>query len=133
PALPYRFIQAGRANPHVRTLCHLLGVSTSGYYAFCSRPPSRHAVADGELTKAIEAAHAASRGTYGAPRVHAVLRLEGHRCAKKRVARLMRRACLQGGPPRRRYRTPPRAPALPLAPDPLGPRLTPPAPHRGCG
>jgi putative transposase len=67
----FRFISAEKANHHVRTLCRLLGVSASGYYAWCSRPPSRRAVADVELTRSIHRIHAASRGTYGWPRVRA--------------------------------------------------------------
>ena len=40
--------------------------------------------------------HEESRGRYGAPRVHAELRRRGHRHGRKRVARLMRQAGLQG-------------------------------------
>lgn len=41
--------------------------------------------------------HQASRGTYGAPRIHAELTLgHGIRCSRKRVARLMRIAGLAG-------------------------------------
>ena len=51
---------------------------------------------DRELTEAIRAAHLASDGIYGAPRVHADLRADGIRVGKKRVARLMREAGLVG-------------------------------------
>lgn len=44
-----------------------------------------------ELIAEIRAAHSESRGTYGSPRVHQVLRRRGHRVGKHRVARLMRR------------------------------------------
>ncbi len=126
----FRFIQAEKANHHVRTLCRLLEVSSSGYYAFCTRPPSRRSLEDLELTEQILAIHEASRRNYGAPRIHAALRFEGRRCAKKRVARLMRRACIQGVPTRRRYRTTRRAKAQPIAPDLLGRNFTAPAPNR---
>jgi hypothetical protein len=76
----------------------VLGVSRSGYYEWLGRAPSARAVADERLSSTITAVHAASRGTYGAPRVHAELRLGlGLACGRKRVARLMRRAGLAGG------------------------------------
>jgi putative transposase len=126
----FRFIQAEKANHHVRTLCRLLGVSSSGYYAFCSRPPSRRALQDLELTEQILTIHQASRRNYGAPRIHAALQFEGRRCAKKRVARLMKRACIQGVPTRRRYCTTRRAASQPIAPDLLGRNFTAAAPNR---
>ena len=78
-------------------MCSRLGVSRSGFYAWRDRPPSTRDRADTELVGVIRAIHTRSRGTYGAPRVHAELGLEfGIRCGRKRVARLMRRAHLQG-------------------------------------
>ncbi len=47
-------------------------------------------------TAEIRVAHAASRGTYGAPRVHAELAAEGIRVGRKRIARLMSQAGLAG-------------------------------------
>lgn len=81
----------------VALCCRLLGVSTSGFYEWRGRTPSARARADGELTASILEIHRASRGTYGAPRVHAELRLGlGVRIGRKRVARLMRSAGLCG-------------------------------------
>ena len=57
------------------------------------------------LSEKIATIHRNSRATYGAPRVHAELRTLGIRCAKKRVARLMRRAGLRGCLRGRRMRT----------------------------
>jgi putative transposase len=93
----YEFMEQEKANHRVATMCRVLGVSTSGYYAWHARPPSQRAVADRTLIDKITAIHTASRGTYGAPRVHVELR-EDHdvRCGCKRVARLMRKAGLQG-------------------------------------
>ena len=48
------------------------------------------------LITEIRAAHAASRGTYGAPRIHAELAAKGTRVGRKRVARLMSQAGLVG-------------------------------------
>ncbi len=89
----------------VATMCRLLDVSTSGYYAWDQRPPSARAVADAALQARIEVIHSNSRGTYGVPRIHAELSAEGVRVGCKRIYRLMRRAGLQGISRRRRVRT----------------------------
>jgi putative transposase len=104
-------------NHPVATLCRVLGVSPSGYWAWHSRQPSPRMRADTELSQRITAIHKRSRGTYGSPRVHAQLRAEGVRCGRKRVARLMRLAGLEGCH-RRRFvvTTRPKATATP-APD----------------
>ena len=78
------------------TMCRLLGVSPSGYYAWTKRQPSRRARADAALVAEIRTAHHASRGTYGAPRIHAELAANGIRVGRKRVARLMVAASLAG-------------------------------------
>lgn len=80
----------------VTTLCRLLAVSPSGYYAWRQRPTSARARQDAALTERIRALHGQSRGTYGVPRVHADLAAEGWRVGRKRVARLMRAAGLRG-------------------------------------
>ncbi len=88
------------ASVPVRVLCRSLGVSPSGYYAWLERPASSRSVADTTLTATLQAIHATSRGTYGAPRVHAELTdpdgLYQVRCGRKRVARLMRLARIIG-------------------------------------
>jgi putative transposase len=94
--IAYRFVEREKASFPVVTMCRTLGVSPSGYWAWRTRPCSARALSDAELTRRIERIHAASRGTYGAPRVHAELRYTGTRCSRKRVARLMRAAGLEG-------------------------------------
>jgi putative transposase len=87
----------------VAMLCRVLGVSRSGYHEWRRRGPSPRAVADAALTATIRDIHRMSRGSYGAPRVHAELRLAaGVRCGRKRVARLMRADGLEGVYRRRR-------------------------------
>ena len=78
------------------TTCRLLGVSTSGYYAWAKRRPSPRAQRDAALSAEIRAAHVASRGTYGAPRIHAELAAKDICLGRKRVTRLMREAGLAG-------------------------------------
>ncbi len=89
-------MKAHQAQYPVRTLCRLLGVSSSGYYAWASRTPSARSLADASILERIEAIHARSDGTYGVPRIHPELRDEGIRVGRKRVARLMRSKNLVG-------------------------------------
>lgn len=106
-----------RATHPVATVCRVLGVSPSGFYAWCERPPCARIQADATLLVQIQAICTRSRGTYGAPRVHAELREQGVRCGRKRVARLMRAAQLVGAHRRRRPRTMVRDHGAALAPD----------------
>lgn len=101
----YRFIEREKASFPVARMCRVLGVSASGYWAWSKRPPSARACADAVLTTTICDIHARSRGTYGVPRVQAELRDTGTRCSRKRVARLMRAAGLEGVHRRRSVRT----------------------------
>jgi putative transposase len=89
-------VRANQEEHAVATICRVLEVSPSGYYAWRVRPPSARARRDGELLERILAIHAESRGTYGAPRVKAELRAQGVNISRKRVARLMRQAGLSG-------------------------------------
>jgi len=85
-----------QADYPIASMCQLLGVSSSGYYAWMKRRPSRRAEADSALLAEIHAAHATSHGTYGAPRIHAELTAKGIRIGRKRVARLMSQAGIAG-------------------------------------
>ena len=110
-------MKANRARWPIATMARLLGVSTSGYYAWLVREPSAHARSDAQLLARIRTLHASSRGTYGAPRIHAQLAREGVHVGRKRVARLMRMAGLCGASRRRwKLTTHPRAGAR-RAPD----------------
>ena len=93
-----------QADYPIATMCRLLGVSSSGYHAWVKRRPSQRSETDAALIAAIRAAHEASRGTYGAPRIHAELAAKGTRIGRKRVARLMTQAGL-AGVSRRRFVT----------------------------
>lgn len=110
-------MRANRAVHRVATMCRVLGVSSSGYYAWLSLKVSARQQADAELTKKIRAIHSRSRGTYGAPRIHAELVAEDTRVGRKRVARLMRAAGLQGVSRRRGIRTTRRSQSTRPAPD----------------
>jgi transposase InsO family protein len=84
----------------IEALCETLEVSRSGYYAWRSRGPGPRAQASAKLAERVHAAHAASRGTYGSPRIARQLGCPG---ARHRIARLMRAGGLQGRS-RRRFR-----------------------------
>jgi transposase InsO family protein len=81
-------------------MCRLHGVSPAGFYAWRQRSPSERSIRDEALTQKIQRVHAASKETYGSPRVHVVLRREGEAVGRRRVERIMRergiRACAMG-------------------------------------
>jgi putative transposase len=110
-------VTAHQAFHPIATMCRVLDVSPSGYYAWRKRPLSARARTDVELTAHIEAIHRESRGTYGAPRVHAELAAQGIHVGRKRVARLMRAAHVQGVSRRKQFVTTRRDPAVSPAPD----------------
>jgi len=89
----------------IEVACRVLGVSVSGYYEWLNRSLSARALRHTWLTERIAFVHRESRGIYGVRRVHAELTL-GHGIAvgREAVARLMRRAGLQGISGRPRYR-----------------------------
>jgi putative transposase len=94
----YRYISEAKKAKElpVSLQCELLGVSVSGYWAWAKRAPSDRALHDVWLLERIRVIHEASKGRYGSPRVHAMLRRQGVRVGEKRVARVMRLAGLQG-------------------------------------
>ncbi|MGW7417628.1 IS3 family transposase [Streptomyces sp. NPDC054863] len=112
------FIEAEKQAGHsVKRACELMKVSRTAFYARRSGLPGPRAVRDAEPTEQITEVHAQSRGTYGAPRVHAVLKREGAGCGRRRVARLMQAAGLQGRHRRRRHVTTISDPRAALRPD----------------
>jgi transposase InsO family protein len=115
-----RYISAEKAHcdESVSLMCELLGVSTSGYYDWAGRVPSDRALTDAWLTEKIHEIWAANRKVYGAPRVHADLRMaHGIRVGRKRVERLMRAAGMSGLVPRKRGRATIRVPGVRVADD----------------
>lgn len=86
----YRLIDAKKAAIPVRRSCRLLGVSSSGYYAWKRRKPSLRQYADMILLAHVRQHFALSHETYGSPRMHAELKAAGLSCGRHRVARLMR-------------------------------------------
>ena len=126
----YRMISAEKARTPVSVACELLGVSRSGYYAWASRVPSDRALSDAWLLEKIREIWTQNRQVYGAPRVHAELRMgQGIRVGRKRVERLMRQAGLSGLQQRRRGKTTVRVPGVQVADDLVERRFRPAAPN----
>lgn len=100
-----------------RTLCNVLGVSTSGYHAWRKRPPSEHRQFDIVLGDQLEALHRKSRGNYGRPRLMQDLRDAGFRVSDRRVARLMRERKIHGATRRKGFKTTVRDRSARPAPD----------------
>lgn len=96
---------ANQAFYPIETMARSLGVSRSGFYAWSGRSPSARSIADGDLAERIGKIHAASKATYGAPRIHAELADEGICVGRKRVERLMKAAGLKGVSRRKGTRT----------------------------
>lgn len=105
--MTFQLIDQERAHHAVSRLCSVLNVTRQGYWAWKRRPASRRRLEDERLKRRILAAWTKSDRTYGAPRLHAELRLAGGvKVGKKRVARLMRELEIQGVSRRRgRVRT----------------------------
>jgi len=91
----FQFIDGHRDEFPVKLMCKVLGVSTSGYYAWRSRPPSEREMANRALTAKIKEEFEKSGETYGSPRIYQVMRKLELMCSKNRVARLMHAAGLK--------------------------------------
>lgn len=123
-------ISAEKARTPVSVACHLLGVSRSGYYAWAGRAPSDRALSDAWLLEKIREIWQANRHVYGAPRVHAELRMgHGIRVGRKRVERLMRQAEISGLQTRKRGKTTVRVPGVRVADDLVERQFRPAAPN----
>jgi len=105
----HAFVTAHAAAYPVRVLCRLLGVARSWFAEKAARPNCDRQESGREgarrcLLEAIKRIFQASRGTYGAPRIHAELRSEGMLVSRKTVAKVMKQNDIS--PPRRKKRRP---------------------------
>lgn len=86
----FEFIAENRSRFKVRRMCELFGVSSSGFYAWVSRPVSQRCLYDNVLKGHIKNLHQGFRRAYGAARLHRELIEKGYPCSRRRVNRLMR-------------------------------------------
>lgn len=128
--MKYAFICERTREHAVVTLCRVLGVTVSGYYAWWERPPSARQRQDQQLSAKIRVIHAETRESYGSPRIHDELRDQGVRCGRKRVERLMREEQLCAKAGRKFKATTDSRHDKPVAPDLVERRFVAPAPNR---
>lgn len=125
----YAFIVADEPQHAVRTMCRVMRVHPSGYYAWKPRPESERTKDNRRLLRLIKQSWRESGGVYGYRKIAADLPDLGERCDKHRVYRLMRTEGLkcQTGYRRRagRYGKP-----TVIAPNHLQQKLDAPAPNR---
>ncbi|OUC97776.1 IS3 family transposase [Streptosporangium minutum] len=131
------FIEADKQGGHsVKRACGLLEVSRAAFYPRRAGVPGPRAVRDAHLTERITQVRQHSRGAYGAPRIHALPHRRGDGHGRRRAARLMCAAGLQGRHRRRRPQTTIPDPAATVRPDLIGHDFTPDAAAidtRRCG
>ena len=126
----FAFIAAEKANYPVALMCRALEVNRTSFHDWERRPPSDRALQDAWLLEQIKGIHETKRRVYGAPRIHAELRLgHGIRVGRKRVERLMKQAGISGLVPRKRGRTTIHVPGVRVADDLVERRFRPTAPN----
>jgi putative transposase len=123
-------VAAEKANYPIALMCRTLGVNRTSFHDWERRPPSNRALEDAWLLEKIKQIHVTNRGVYGAPRIHAELRMaHGIRVSRKRVERLMRQAGISGLVRKKRGRTTIRVPGVRVADDLVERRFRSPAPN----
>ena len=87
--MKFAWIQTEKATYPLTKLCRWLGVTRSGFYAWCQRPESPRTREDRRLRVLVRAAFAASKQRYGSPRIHEDLIEQDEHVSRKRVIRFM--------------------------------------------
>jgi len=88
----YAFIRAHENDLAVRTLCRMMQVLRSGYYAWCKQPKSLRQREDERLSGLVKQFWMESGCLYGYRKIHLDLRENGETCGRNRVARVMKLA-----------------------------------------
>ena len=99
--MKFGFVVKHRGIWPVGLLCEALGVSRSGFYAWCSRPRSQRSQTDELIGNLVRQSFLGSDRTYGARRVWRDVLALGHDCGLHRIERLMRLQALRARPKRR--------------------------------
>jgi putative transposase len=88
--MTHQFIEQHKQEFPIVSMCRVLGISESGFYARRKRPRSLCEREDALLTTQMRQVFISHRERYGSPRIHAELQAQGQSCSRKRIARLMR-------------------------------------------
>ena len=91
----YAWIEQHRDDYAVSRMCRLLAVSRTGFLQWRRRPPSARAQANARLDAQVAALHAASKSSYGRPRIVHGLRAQGLQVGHERVRRSLQRQALR--------------------------------------
>lgn len=104
--MKYAFMKAHRDEFRLLSMCRVLKVHRSGYYAWLKQPVSARGREDLRLLGLIRQSWQDSGGAYGSPRITDDLKDHGELVSEKRVARIMREHRIRalGRGPRRRYK-----------------------------
>jgi transposase InsO family protein len=123
---PFALIASEKTKYGVRRLCRVLGVSKTAFYDWAARDggPTTQEVAEAHAAHELHAAWAEHRRVYGARRLTAEIRDRGHDWARKRVARLMSVARVEGAHRRRRGKRARASDCPAPAPDRVGRQFT---------
>jgi putative transposase len=102
----YAFIKEHRQEFRLLSMCRVLKVHRSGYYAWLKEPQSPRVLENAKLSEQIRYYYDQSMGIYGSPRIYHDLKEAGIGCSENRVARLMKASQLRSirGYKRPRYR-----------------------------
>jgi len=123
--MKYAFIASHEVEFSVKSMCRVLGIKRSGYYAWKKRPLSSRAQENAELLEKIREAFEVCRKVYGSPRIRHYLVRKGHSCGRHRVARLMRQAHLVAKRAYKRHpQTTKQCPGARIAPNLLNQQFT---------
>jgi len=126
----FDWIRVQKAFHAVRTLCRVLDVSRSGFYAWSRRSASARSIDDSRIIAEVAAVFDEHKGRYGSVRITRELRASGVRVGRHRVRRLMRQAAMRVRCRRRWVRTTDSRHRYPTAPNLLARNFTVDAPNR---
>ena len=133
--MKYAWIKRHQYRWPVTVQCEVLGISASGYFAHTADPDpkaasvARRRLSDEAVLVHIKAAHAASKGEYGWPRIWKELLANGVRVGKDRIQKLMKQHGTKARGKRRYVITTDSKHDLPIAPNLLDRNFTPDQPN----
>lgn len=111
-------------------LCKVLGVSKSGYYAWCNRPPSKTTQERTKIGFSLLTIHQKSKQRYGLDRLHRALEKGGLRCSKNRVRSIMTEFAIKARRRKKIKHTTDSKHKLPVAPNILNRQFNPTEPNK---